>query len=208
MMQSAAMHGVVERVAYFYEQGGPLMPVLVLEALLLWYALGYRMVALSRGSGKPVRVLMSELSTPAARPRAIRAGIVTSAIVTGHEIARTVHTDLRSHLDVAFDPREQDLRRFATLADAVVVIAPLTGLLGTVSGMIETFDSLADMALFSQSGGIAGGIAEALFTTQMGLAVAIPGLLVGRLLRRKQEALASELAQIKDALCMGIGVSP
>ncbi|MDZ7829411.1 MAG: MotA/TolQ/ExbB proton channel family protein [Halofilum sp. (in: g-proteobacteria)] len=42
--------------------------------------------------------------------------------------------------------------------------------------MIETFESLGDMSLFSQSGGIAGGISQALFTTQLGLAVAIPGM--------------------------------
>ena len=90
---------------------------------------------------------------------------------------------------------------FSGLVTAVVMAAPLTGLLGTVNGMIETFDALGDMALFSQSGGIAGGISEALFSTQMGLAVAIPGLIVGKLLDRRQEALETELARLKDILC-------
>jgi biopolymer transport protein ExbB len=74
--------------------------------------------------------------------------------------------------------------------------------------MIETFDSLAEMALFTQSGGIAGGISEALFTTQMGLAVAIPGLLVGRVLKRKQTALEDELELVKDTLCARREVTP
>jgi biopolymer transport protein ExbB len=82
-----------------------------------------------------------------------------------------------------------------------VVAAPLLGLLGTVSGMIETFRSLEDMALFSQSGGIAGGISQALFTTQLGLAVAIPGLIIKGHLDKKQRAIEMELAQIKDILC-------
>ena len=64
------------------------------------------------------------------------------------------------------------------------MVAPLAGLLGTVAGMIETFDSLGSMSLFSQSGGVAGGISQALISTQMGLAVAIPGLLAGRILRK------------------------
>jgi biopolymer transport protein ExbB len=70
-----------------------------------------------------------------------------------------------------------------------------------VIGMIETFDSLGDMSLFSQSGGIAGGISQALITTQMGLAVAIPGMIVNGVLQRKQKSIDLELAQLKDILC-------
>jgi biopolymer transport protein ExbB len=83
----------------------------------------------------------------------------------------------------------------------IVSAAPLLGLLGTVIGMIETFDSLGDMSLFSQSGGIAGGISQALITTQMGLAVAIPGLVVNGALKRRQKNIELELAQLKDILC-------
>ena len=57
--------------------------------------------------------------------------------------------------------------------------------------------ALADMALFSQSGGIAGGISQALITTQMGLAIAIPGLIAGRILERKQALLLEELDELK-----------
>jgi biopolymer transport protein ExbB len=55
--------------------------------------------------------------------------------------------------------------------------------------------------LFSQSGGIAGGISQALITTQMGLAVAIPGMIVNGVLQRKQKSIDLELAQLKDILC-------
>ena len=59
-----------------------------------------------------------------------------------------------------------------------------------------------DANLFSQGGGgIAGGISQALFTTQMGLVVAIPGLLFGRALDRRQQRIERELDQIKDMLC-------
>ena len=82
-----------------------------------------------------------------------------------------------------------------------VMISPLLGLLGTVAGMIETFDSLAAMALFTQSGGIAGGVAQALLTTQTGLTVAIPGVLIQNILQKKQMNIQNNLAQIKDLLC-------
>lgn len=84
-----------------------------------------------------------------------------------------------------------------TLVRTIVVLAPLAGLLGTVTGMIETFDSLADMALFSHGGGgIAGGISQALVSTQMGLAVAVPGLIAGRMLDGRHDRLADELEEL------------
>ena len=74
--------------------------------------------------------------------------------------------------------------RGAALGRTIVAVAPLLGLLGTVSGMIEMFESLGTGTFTSQEGGIAGGIAKALFTTQLGLGVAIPGFVATRLLDR------------------------
>jgi biopolymer transport protein ExbB len=68
---------------------------------------------------------------------------------------------------------------------SLLVIAPLLGLLGTVSGMIETFDSMAEMQMYSQSGGIAAGISQALLTTQFGLIISAPGLLFSRFIESK-----------------------
>lgn len=73
---------------------------------------------------------------------------------------------------------------FVSLIKSFLVISPLLGLLGTVSGMIETFDSLGDMQMYSQSGGIASGISKALFTTQLGLIISAPGLLFFKYVER------------------------
>jgi biopolymer transport protein ExbB len=202
------MSGILEWLAarplafyQLYEEGGWVMPFLVIEAVLLWFALGYRLLALRRGSRRPVRSLIVHMSRPEARLDPESGGVIVRAVARGITLARQGTDELRKRLDAAFSEHEQDVVRFAVLVNAIVIIAPLTGLLGTVSGMIETFDSLAEMALFSQSGGIAGGISEALFTTQMGLAVAIPGHLVGQTLGRRQEVLETELAQVKELLC-------
>jgi biopolymer transport protein ExbB len=85
------------------------------------------------------------------------------------------------------------LRRHASIIDTLVAAAPLLGLLGTVSGMIATFDGLTSMTLFSESGGIAGGISEALTTTQAGLLVAIPAFFVNRVIGRKVTKLEQRL---------------
>lgn len=71
-------------------------------------------------------------------------------------------------------------------------VSPLLGLLGTVSGMIETFKL---MTLFgaSDASAVSGGISEALVTTELGLVVAIPALLMNALLSRKVKSYYSAL---------------
>ena len=82
----------------------------------------------------------------------------------------------------------------------IVVLAPLVGLLGTVMGMIETFDALQSSSMFAQGASISGGISKALFTTELGLVVAVPGLIVGRILDRKAERYELEFEQITDII--------
>jgi len=93
----------------------------------------------------------------------------------------------------------QALGLFQKPIHSIVMVAPLLGLLGTVIGMIETFSSLGSQEMYSQSGGIAGGISQALLTTQMGLMVAIPGLVFGRQLDKLQISLEEDL-EIQGAL--------
>jgi len=78
------------------------------------------------------------------------------------------------------------LRRLA-LIRACIIAAPLLGLLGTVSGMIETFQSIMTGGYIRE---MSRGISKALLTTQYGLAIAAPGLLVERVLLRRAERLA------------------
>jgi biopolymer transport protein ExbB len=183
---------------FFFDAGGYVMPPLLLATVVLWYAVGYRIAAMRRGSKRGVRVLV-ERAEQGVLPS--DKGVLQRALKKGLKLRQRQLPNLRRFLDEAFAEEEQELRKFNTLITTIVMTAPLLGLLGTVVGMIETFDSLADMSLFSQSGGIAGGISQALFTTQMGLAVAIPGLVVNGILHRLERDLLIELAQMKDILC-------
>lgn len=190
--------GVIDQLLRYFQDGGFVMPPLVLATIVLWFALGWRLMTLQRGSNDTLRELVKKYAN---KERTEAKGIVDRAAARGVALARLELDDLRGYLDDAFGDLELDMKRFGVLVKAIVAVAPLTGLLGTVTGMIETFDSLASMSLFSQSGGIAGGISVALVSTQMGLAVAIPGLVVGRVLDRKQERLAGELEELKEVLC-------
>jgi biopolymer transport protein ExbB len=79
----------------------------------------------------------------------------------------------------AFVARESEcmdlLRRDVVVLAALTAIAPLLGLLGTVMGMIQTFDAVS--VIGGNTGTrVAAGISQALITTQFGLVVALPGV--------------------------------
>lgn len=177
--------------------GGIVMIPLMICTLLLWYGVGYRFWVMKEPKLMGVRDMMKfyqQYDKPARN-------IVGKAIKQGIALKKKRLRNLRRHLDEAFYEYEREIVKFSSLIRVVVLIAPLLGLLGTVTGMIETFQSLSTMTLHSQTGGIAGGIAEALFTTQMGLTVAVPGLLANSLLNRKQQQIEQDLTQVKDLLC-------
>jgi biopolymer transport protein ExbB len=189
-----------KEIAEYIQAGGWVMPPLVLTTLMLWFAIGYRFATLKRGTERDVRNLVRRFEsgkTPS------QDGVMVRALRKGMHLREAGKADLRPYLDDAFSEEEREIRKFSRLIVTLVTAAPLLGLLGTVIGMIETFSSLGDMSLFSQSGGIAGGIAQALITTQMGLGVAIPGMIVNGLLQRRQKNIELELAQLKDFLCAG-----
>jgi len=191
-------YDLVNELGAYVEAGGWVMPPLIVATLLLWFAIGYRFAALKRGSVRDVRNLVRRYDK--GKPPS-SGGVLARALAKGIELRDSGRDDLRPYLDDVFFAEEREIRKFNRLIVTIVSAAPLLGLLGTVIGMIETFDSLGDMSLFSQSGGIAGGISQALITTQMGLAVAIPGLIVNGILARRQKNIELELAQLKDILC-------
>jgi len=190
--------GVLNELTSYIQAGGWVMPPLLLATIVLWFSIGYRFAALKRGSLRDVRNLVRRFDK--GKPPT-HDGILVRALQKGIELRDSGKDSLRPYLDYAFYEEEREIRKFNRLIITIVTAAPLLGLLGTVIGMIETFDSLGDMSLFSQSGGIAGGISQALITTQMGLAVAIPGLIVNGVLSRRQKNIELELAQLKDILC-------
>ncbi len=190
-----------EELIGYFESGGIVMPPLAIATVVLWYALGYRYMVLQRGNRRSARILIARyLNGYEREPN----GIVDSAVVKGLRVLfdnRALKGEMRALLDDQLASIESSLFSGKALIKSIVSVAPLGGLLGTVIGMIETFDSLGDGALYSQSGGIAGGISQALFTTQMGLAVAVPGIIAGRILDRKQQRIQHEIIQVKDIIC-------
>jgi biopolymer transport protein ExbB len=84
------------------------------------------------------------------------------------------------------------VERFIGAIATSAAIAPLLGLLGTVSGMISTFMM---MTIFGtgDAATVSGGISEALITTELGLIVAIPSLIISALLSRRTKSYSAKL---------------
>jgi len=84
------------------------------------------------------------------------------------------------------------LNRFGTFIIVIAAVAPLLGLLGTVTGMISTFDIITEFGTGDPKL-LSGGISIALVTTEVGLAVAIPALIFGNLLSGWAESIKDDM---------------
>jgi biopolymer transport protein ExbB len=95
--------------------------------------------------------------------------------------------------DVAVALELQALQRGLGTLKVIAAAAPLLGLLGTVSGMIETFEVINTRGT-GDARALSGGIAEALVTTEMGLWIAIPAVLMHTALAGWAERLSLRLS--------------
>ncbi len=87
---------------------------------------------------------------------------------------------------------------------AMIAAAPLLGLLGTVSGMVKTFESLASKTGEKSMEGMARGISEVLVATESGLLVALPALVLVYIAHRGTQRRVEQL----NRLAAGPGAAP
>ena len=165
----------------FFNKGGPIMYALLLSSLIGLVVIFERAWALYH-SRINTQEFLDRVRTALIKRRNVKEAITTCEEYQGpiasimkagllkygrpqDEIERTIETASAHELARL----ERGLGVLATVSN----IAPLLGFLGTVSGMINSFDALARAGL-SNPGLVAQGISEALITTAAGLSVAIP----------------------------------
>lgn len=121
-------------------------------------------------------------------------GGVISLLVARFIVSRSGNSSLdRFILDETVQRINRSLTDYLAVIGVLAAVAPLLGLLGTVTGMIATFDVLAVFGT-GNAKAMAGGISEALITTQTGLLVAIPGLYMKGFLERRARNLQQRIS--------------
>jgi biopolymer transport protein ExbB len=124
---------------------------------------------------------------------------VARVVQAGLSCRRMQREEMENALQEAVLREIAPMERFLSTLGMLAAIAPLLGLLGTVTGMIDTFHVITlhgtgDPRLMS------GGISEALVTTMLGLGVAIPLMLSQTLLSRVVETKIGEMEEKAVAL--------
>lgn len=122
---------------------------------------------------------------------------VLSCALAAHGLTREARQD---RIDEQILGMFQLIDRFGNLVLVAAAVAPLLGLLGTVTGMISTFDAITEFGTGDPKV-LAGGISEALITTELGLIVAIPTLLVGNLLAGIADRMKKSLEVAALTVC-------
>lgn len=95
------------------------------------------------------------------------------------------------------------LERYLNVIAVTAATAPLLGLLGTVTGIIKTFELMSVFGAGDPKP-LISGISEALITTELGLILAIPALVLHALLSRRASGILARLEQMATAVVNGI----
>lgn len=196
--RGGALKALVQRtnIIHIFEKGGPIMwPLLVASILALGTVIERLIFLASEKKRRDPKALETFFATvkhgdlaDAARNGANSKFYVVRALTyaLGHR-----ESSLGNALDYA---KAREMKRFTRgipVLDTVITLAPLLGLLGTVTGMMGSFSIIGGD--LSSPGAITGGIAEALIATAFGLGIAITSLLPFNFLNARLDEAQHEL---------------
>ncbi|HHV94590.1 MAG TPA: MotA/TolQ/ExbB proton channel family protein [Firmicutes bacterium] len=166
-------------------RGGPVMIPLLLCSVLMVAVSLERLVYLLR-CRVDTEDLMDDIKLALQQGKileAIQIAKKTRGPVAAVLAAGIAHYDkdkqfIRERLEEAASEEVYRMERRLGLLDAIITAAPLLGLLGTVTGIINSFQVITAIGGLDDTLALSAGIAEALITTAAGLVIAIPGTLI------------------------------
>jgi len=186
------MNQLFQTMWHTWSNGGLVMAAMALLAVGM-YAIAFQLLMKLRYRGitkASDSVLRDWVVQPGQAPQRLR------------ELIRYTQDEIHSVRDIEGRFREVEAtqvtevdRRIAFL-NVLVIAAPLFGLLGTVLGMLLTFKAIG-VGGSSTSEVIARGISEALVCTQTGMMVAIPGLIMATIAKRRRHEYVALLARLE-----------
>lgn len=186
------MYSIFHEMWHTWASGGLVMLAMAALALLMYATaihllmkLQYR--GLTRASDATLRTWVVQPELAPARLR---------------ELIRYTQDEIHSVRDIEGRFREveatqvTEIDRRSAFLNVLVIAAPLFGLLGTVLGMLLTFKAIG-VGGSSTAEIIAKGISEALVATQTGMMVAIPGLIMATIAKRRRHEYVAFLARLE-----------
>ena len=188
-----------------FKHGGPVMwPVLILSFLTVTVAIERILFIVRESASREPEVVAKMLERVEARDveGAIELGKKSKDFVARILIYALTHRE--TSMQNAFTrAANQELTRYSTgiaTLDTCITAAPLIGLLGTVTGMMNTFGALGTGDIAQAAGAITGGVAEGLIATAAGLAIAITGLIPFNYLNSKTDEAKHDVSDAWNAL--------
>ena len=119
-------------------------------------------------------------------------GLFSSIVLAGLEIAGRGEATAKEAVEDAGRHETARLSRNLTTLGTIAAVAPLMGLFGTVTGMINVFQTIAQSGV-GHASELSGGISQALVTTAFGLLVAIPALVAFNYFQARVESMVTDL---------------
>ncbi|MEK7414266.1 MAG: MotA/TolQ/ExbB proton channel family protein [Planctomycetota bacterium] len=187
-------------------------PILAVGAIGLWLTV-WRLRSLlgqrpNRTAASDVVQLIRESRLDEARARcAAISGNLAAILRCGIDRIHDPRQAREAAIDAELIAAESRLTRGIGMLVLLASIAPLLGLLGTVTGMIDLFGVIATQGA-GQARGLSGGISEALITTQAGMLVAVPLLVAHAVLVRLSERQRLVLEETSAAILAVESTSP
>jgi len=192
-------------LAAWLEAGGlfvyPILAVGALGVVLILERMLYLVLTKPRpGLLRDVLAHLEDGNVAAAREAASRTHVPAGRVLlAGADTVGKSEEEREAAMESALLAEAPKLERSLSLLGALAGVAPLLGLLGTVSGMIATFDTISTVGTGNPRL-LSGGISEALITTQLGLMIAIPLLLahagLERWVQRREAMLEHQAIQV------------
>lgn len=187
-----------EAVMKFLDKGGIFIYPLLACSIAAITAIGFKFMSLARKRIAPDGLVNAMQNTggdlKAVRSRLKSHDSVLSRLATIALKHQGRNNDEINHV-VEASAREEVVKMHAGISvlDVVITVAPLLGLLGTASGLVTIFDGLGETTDYVI---IARGIAEALYTTIFGLAIAVPCVVAHGYFTRRIERLTAQIEAI------------
>lgn len=189
----------------------------------IWPILGFALLAFLTAAYKTFEIYSVKMPEPGALHgilAALNSGDKEKALQLAKQVrgpARLMLVDAVEHSDerkelieeimyermIELQPKLERLLPFIAVTAAT---APLMGLLGTVTGMINTFKLITIFGT-GDARRLSGGISEALVTTEFGLIVAIPSLIMHALLNRRAQGVMANMERMAVSFVNGLALN-